>query len=217
MVQFAAGMPAAGTSSRRSGILSCLRLLLAGALLAAFSTASLAADPLVLLLLRMLRDQVITSALEAGYEAALDRNQEQPAATPPAALRLGPSVPGSAGEEERLKALIDEGFIHLTPGQRAEVLASLMKILNDPANAAQRAALIAHFTQQVSALRDAHRILSQLSDADMRALVAGARSEFERLPREQQEQMLQVLRRGMPGVPHALNQMMLSEFSRPGG
>ena len=217
MVQFATGMSAAGTSSRGSGILSCLRLLLAGALLAAYSTASLAADPLVLLLLRMLRDQAVTATLEAGYEAALERNQDELAATPPAALGSGPSVPGSAGEEERLKALVDEGFIHLTPGQRAEVLASLMKIVNDPANAAQRAALIAQFTQQVSALRDAHRILSQLSDADMRALVAGARSEFKRLPRVQQEQMLRVLQRGMPGVPHALNQMMLSEFSRSGG
>ena len=165
----------------------------------------------------MLRDQVITSALEAGYEAALNRNQAEPAATPPAALGLGAAIPGTAGEEERLRTLIDEGFIHLSPGQRAEVLASLLKILNDPANAAQRETLIAQFTQQVNALRDAHRILSQLSDADMRAVVAQARSEYERLPPEQREQMLEVLRRGMPGVPHALNQMMLSEFSRSGG
>jgi hypothetical protein len=165
----------------------------------------------------MLRDQVITSTLEAGYEAALNNSQEQPAATPPPPLILGPSIPGSGDEEDRLKVLIDEGFAHLSPQQREEVLASLMRILNDPANAAQRATLIAQFTQQATALRDAHRLLSQLSDADMQAVVAQARGEFDRLPSEQRQQILQVLRRGIPGVPHALNQMMLAEFSRSGG
>jgi hypothetical protein len=47
----------------------------------------------------------------------------------------------------------------------------------------------------------------------MRAVVAQARVEYDRLPVGQREQMLKVLRRGIPGVPHALNQMMLAEFS----
>lgn len=183
-------MSPADTSSKASAIPRRLYFAFVGAMLAFLSPPSLAADPLVLLLLRMLRDQVISSTLEAGYEAARDHSREQLAATPSPPLTLGPSIPGSDDEEDRLKALIDEGFTHLSPTQREEVLATLMRILNDPANAAQRATLIAQFTQQANPLRDAHRILNQMSDADMRAVVGQARSEFERLPREQREQLL---------------------------
>jgi len=46
-----------------------------------------------------------------------------------------------------------------------------------------------------------------------RAVVAQTRSEYQRMPREQREQILKMLRRGIPDVLHALNQMMLSEIS----
>ena len=51
----------------------------------------------------------------------------------------------------------------------------------------------------------------------MRGIVARARLEYENLPPEQREQMIRLLQRGIPGVPQALNQMMLSEFSSAGG
>lgn len=136
---------------------------------------------------------------------------------PGPALAPAPALPGSSSEQAQLKTLIDESFTHLTPGQRAELLASLMKILNDPANAARRPILIAEFTQQANALRDAHRVLSGLSDADMRTVVSQARDEYRRLPAEQRKEMLQVLKRGIPGVPEELNEMMLVEFSAIGG
>ena len=210
-------MPAARTSSRKAAVLSRLRLALLGLLLASWSTASLAVDPLVRFLLKMNRDQAITATLEAGYEAALEQYRDRQAVAPGPQLSLAPPLPGSANEEARLKALIDEGFTHLTSGQRAELLASLMKIVNDPVNASRRATLIAEFTQQANALRDAHRMLSRMSEADMKVVVSEARNEYARLPPDQQREMLQVLRRGIPGVPDALNEMMLVEFSSVGG
>lgn len=211
------GMPVTGTSSTRPIILSRLKVAVVGLLFAFWSTASFAIDPLVLFLLKMLRDQLITSAVEAGYDAAKEAYQAPPVAAPPMRLGMPPALPPNASESDRIRALIDEGFIHLTPQQREEVYASFMKIVNDPANAARRQALIAELTIQANNLRDGHRILSQLSDADMQGLVAQARQEYEKLPAEQRERMLQVLRRGIPGVPQALNQMMLSEFSSTGG
>jgi len=222
VVEFAADPPRNNALSRRAAILSrlwlALRLALIGAVFALWTTPSFAIDPLVLFLLKMLRDQVITSAMEAGYEAAKDAyNEPPPAASPPIMLGSPPTVRPGASDSERIRALINESFIHLSPQQREEVDTSFMKIVNDPANAGRRQALIAEFTIQANNLRDAHRLLSQLSDDNMRGLVVQARQEYEKLPPEQQAQMLQVLRRGIPGVPQALNKMMLSEFSSAGG
>lgn len=200
-----------------SHLRSLRRLALIGAIFASFSTASFAMDPLVLFLLKVLRDQVISATVEAGYEAAKEAYEAPPAAAPPMTLGMPPSLPAGASESERLRALVDESFVHLTPQQREELYTSFMQIVNDPANAAQRQVLIAQFTIQANNLRDGHRLLSQLSGDAMRGLVVQARSEYEKLPPEQQAQMLQVLRRGIPGVPHALNEMMLSEFSSAGG
>jgi hypothetical protein len=196
---------------------SILRLALIGAIFASWSSATFAVDPLVLFLLKMLRDQAISSTLEAGYDAARDAYDAPLAGAPTPAPTLAPPIPRAGNEEQWLTEVIDQSFLHLSPQQRAELHASFLKIVNDPANAAQRAVLIAQFTIQATRLRDAHRILSQLSDADMRGLVAQARHEYQKLPAEQRAQMLQVLRRGIPGVPQALNEMMLAEFGSAGG
>jgi hypothetical protein len=200
-----------------SRLRSILRLALIGAIFASWSTPSFAIDPLVLFLLKMLRDQVITSSAEAGYEAAKDAYEVPPDAALPMVSGMPLSLAPGASEDERLRALIDESFVHLTAQQREELYTSFMKIVNDPANAARRQVLIAQFTIQANNLRDAHRILSRMSDADMRGIVAQARLEYEKLPPEQREQMIRVLQRGVPGMPQALNQMMLSEFSSAGG
>ena len=56
---------------------SALRIALVGAVFASFSAATLAADPLVLFLLRVLRDQVISSSIQAGVEAAQERSKAE--------------------------------------------------------------------------------------------------------------------------------------------
>ena len=171
-----------------------------------FATAS-ALDPLVLLLLRMIRDSTASSAIQAGVESATAKSEPQPAAALP---RLA-TLPKSEGQW--LKELIDESFIHLSSAQRDELFASLMRTLNDPRYAESRSLILAEFTGQAIALRDAQRRLAGLTTEQMRAIAVEARQEYERLPTAQREQMLQVLQHGIPGMPRTLNDMMLAEFS----
>lgn len=188
--------------------LRCAAALL-GAALACASGAAASADPLVLFLLRMLRDQLVSSAIESGIEAARKGGSE------PRTPHVPPAAPSAEGQW--LRALIDESFVHLGAAQREELHASLVRILADPKNAPERATILAEFTRQAIAVRDAHRALSRLSPEQMRAIAAEARVEFERLPREQREQMLQALGQGIPGVPQALNEILLAEFAGAAG
>ncbi len=187
---------------------SGIRIAVIGAMLAALSSADVAADPLVLFLLRMLRDQAVSSSIQSGVESAQEQSKAESAAA-----AVPRAAPPPASEGQWLRGLIDESFIHLSPQQREELHASLTRILNDPQNAAARATILAEFTRQAIAMRDAHRQLSHLSHDEMKAIAVEARREYERMPSEQRQQMLQVLQHGIPGMPRALNDLMLAEFS----
>ncbi len=161
------------------------------------ATAS-AADPFVLFLLRMLRDQAISSVIESGATSAPQ------VARPPAAISLPPA------ETDRIRRLIDESFVHLRPEQRQELHSSLMGILDDPKNAGQRGQILAGFTAQAEATRQSHLQLSRLTEDEMRTVAAGARVEFARLPPDQRREMLQALERGVPGMPRTLRERILA-------
>ena len=90
-------------------------------------------------------------------------------------------------------------------------------MLNDPRYAQSRSEILAQFTGQAIALRDAHKRLAGLTPDQMKAIAVEARREYERLPAPQREQMLQVLQHGIPGMPRTLNEMMLAEFSSARG
>jgi hypothetical protein len=134
----------------------------------------------------------------------------KPALQPEATLPRLATLPQSEGQW--LKQLIDESFIHLSSAQREELFASLTRMLNDPRYVQSRSLILAEFTGQAIALRDAHRRLAGLTPDQMRAIAVEARQEYERLPVSQREQMLQVLQHGIPGMPRTLNDMMLAEF-----
>jgi hypothetical protein len=174
-----------------------------GLWLAIVPSTAAAADPFVLFLLRMLRDQAISSAIESGVTST-----PQPARPP--AFVVPPPVTG--GEAERVRRLIDESFVHLRPEQRQELHGSLMQILDDPRHAAQRREILAAFTAQAEATRQSHAQLSRLSEEQMRIVAAEARVEFARLPPDQQRQMVQALERGVPGMPRTLHELILAEF-----
>ena len=182
-------------------------VVLIGAMCAGWLSTAAAIDPLVLLLLRMIRDSAASSAVQAGVESATAKPDPQSAASLP---RLA-TLPQSEGQW--LKQLIDESFIHLSGAQREELFASLTRILNDPRYAQSRSTILAEFTGQAIALRDAHRRLSGLTPDQMKAIAVEARQEYERLPGPQREQMLQVLQHGIPGMPRTLNDLMLAEFN----
>ncbi|HKA43255.1 MAG TPA: hypothetical protein VKF40_14820 [Burkholderiales bacterium] len=186
---------------------SRIAIVAIGLLAAGWWGTAAAVDPIVLFLLKMIRDSVASSAIEAGVEAS-QKTDKRPAPVD-AFPRLTPPPP----EGQWLKTLIDESFAHLSSGQRDELHASLMRILNDSRYAESRGMILAEFTRQAIAMRDAHRQLAGLSSDQMRALAVQARREYEQLPPEQRKQMLQVLQHGIPGMPRSLNDMMLAEFS----
>lgn len=185
------------------------RAFMAGLLLAVASTQALAVDPLVLFLLRMLRDQIAMSAAEAAWKA-----MTRPAPrthgylAPPAAPMAIPEP-----EEERLRTLIDQSFTYLTDAQREQVYAGLMKILADPENRALRPQIVESFTKTAQAVRGAQQALQNLGREEKLALARQARDEFLRLPPQERRQMMDLLATGHVPLPRDLTDMMLAEFS----
>lgn len=190
-------------------VMGRFRACIVGLLLAAASAQALAADPLVLFLLRMLRDQIAMAAAEAALDAM----------TRPAPRTYGYLAPPAAPvavpepEDQQLRTLIDESFGYLTDGQREQVYAGLMKILSDPENRALRPQIVESFTKTAQAVRAAQQALRNLGPDEKRTLVRQAREEFLRLPPQERRQMMDLLATGHVPLPRDLTDMMLAEFS----
>jgi hypothetical protein len=164
-----------------------------------------AVEPLTLFVLKMLRDQLATAAIESAVNSATSR--------PPAQSRL-PALEGVHGvSEAQLRGLIDTGFVHLSPAQRNEVYASLVRMLSDPRNAQARPVIIEELARQASLARGAHERLAALSATEKRAIALDARAQFERLPQDERDQLLQVLRSGVAPMPRDLNDLILAELN----
>jgi hypothetical protein len=172
-------------------------------LLALWPSVSVAAEPLTLLLIHILREQ-IASAVQDAIEKA-QRERERPVLIiPPAPYDL---------DDQQLRALIDEGFVHLSSTQRDEVFTSVKRMLSDPDNAALRPMLVQELAVKASAVRQAHERLAGLSQGEKKALAVQAREEYEKLPLEERQQMIQVLQSGIAPLPRDLNEMILAEFA----
>lgn len=181
-----------------------MRRALVCLLLAIWPAVVHAAEPLTLILIHIIRQQ-IANAVENAIEQA-QRERERAVVVPPRA-------PHDI-DDQRLRALIDEGFIHLSRSQRDEVFASAKRILASTDNSAARAALVQELAMKASAVRQAHEQLSALSSAEKRALAIEARGEYEKLPADERQQMVQVLEAGIVPLPRDLSEMILAEFGR---
>ncbi len=173
-------------------------------LLVAVAAPVHAAEPLTLFLLNLLRDQMVTSAVESAVDGL-------PAVQPPASSAALQGVYGV--NEEQLRALIDAGFLHLTAAQRAEVYASLTSMLADPKNALARPMIIQELAEKAAAVRGAHERLSALTLAEKQAIAVDARAEYERLTPDAREQLLQLLQSRTTPIPRDLNELILAEFT----
>lgn len=172
-------------------------------LLAAWPSVSIAAEPLTMLLIHILRQQILNSVQSAIEES--EKERARAAAIPRSQYDI---------DDQKLKTLIDEGFVHLTAAQRNEVYVAVRRTLADPQNAAIRNHLVQELAVKAAAVREAHEQLSNLPPARKRAIVAEARGEYEKLPLAERQQMLQVLQSGIVPLPQDLNDMILAEFSR---
>ena len=112
-------------------------------LLALLPSVSFAAEPLTLLLIHIIRQQ-IESAVEGAIEDARRERERPVLIIPPAPWDL---------DDQKLQALIDEGFVHLSRSQRDEVFTGIKRILSDPNNAAMRPMLVQELAVKASAVR----------------------------------------------------------------
>jgi hypothetical protein len=171
--------------------------------MALWPSVSFAAEPLTLLLIHIIRQQ-IESAVEDAIENARRERERPVLVIPPAPYDL---------DDQKLRALIDEGFVHLSSAQRDEVFTSVKRILTDPDNAALRPMLVQELAVKASAVRQAHERLANLSHGEKKALAVQARGEYEKLTSEERQQMIRVLQAGIAPLPRDLNEMILAEFS----
>jgi hypothetical protein len=170
------------------------------------------ADPLLLLLLRFARDKAVTSSLEAGVNSMRQPSSTNP--TPSYGFALPtPAIP-RGNEEQQLRALLDENFLHLTSGQRDAVYTDMRRILNDPQNARDKSQLLAEFGLKAREVKDSYRSLDMLAQDDKRALVMRAKEEYRRMPDSERQELLDVLQSGALPIPRDLRDSMLAEFGR---
>jgi hypothetical protein len=167
------------------------------------STSAFALDPITLVLLRMLRDQIVSKTLEAAADAPASLRSSSPfdAVPPPVTF-----------DDAKLESLIDEGFVHLTDVQRAEVYRSVKAMLADPKNAGSRSMIIEELALKASAVRQAHERLNTLSLADKKAVALQAREEYERLAPTERLELAQVVRLRIVPIPGDLSELILAEF-----
>ena len=86
-------------------------------------------------------------------------------------------------------------------------------VLSDPQNAAMRPMLVQELAVKASAARQAHERLAALSQSEKKALAVQTREQYEKLPPEERQQMIQVLQSGAAPLPRDLNEMILAEFA----
>ena len=177
----------------------------AGALIFAIS-ASAQADPLLLLLLRMMRDQAISNSVEAGLAPL-----QKPGA--PGAPTFGYAMPTAPLEGAQLRKLIDDSFLYLDRSQREDLYSALQKILDDPENARVKPMLIAEFRLKAQSVREGYIGLQKLSTAEKRALVMQAREGFIQLPEAERQELIGALKSRTLPVPRDLNDTIVAEFS----
>lgn len=180
-----------------------MRRGIACVLLVLWPSVAMAAEPLTWLLLHIIRQQ-IASAVEDAIEQARRERERPVLVIPPAPYDL---------DDQKLRMLIDEGFVHLTRSQRDEVFTSVKRVLSDPQNAAMRPMLVQELAVKASAARQAHERLAALSQSEKKALAVQTREQYEKLPPEERQQMIQVLQSGVAPLPRDLNEMILAEFA----
>lgn len=162
-----------------------------------------AADPLTMFLLGFAQN-LITSAIES-YSA----KPNTPATVPP----MPAMKPPASMDDEDLRVLVDESFVYLTSPQREELLAGLHKALSDPANAAQREAILTEFVNVARQIQYSQRQLNRLSDEQKRTVANRFAGYFRTLTPEQQQALLERLRLNALPLPADLNEMMLAALA----
>jgi hypothetical protein len=181
-----------------------------GVLLLCFTSLA-SADPVLLLLLRFARDRAVSASIEAGVNSLQQPNRTLPSPAYGFALPT-PAIP-RGNEEQQLRALLDENFLHLTASQRNEVFAGMQKIMQDPQNRQDKSQLLAEFALKAREVKECYRGLDVLAHSEKRSLAMQAKEEYRRLSEPERQQLLDVLQSGTLPIPRDLRDIMVAEFN----
>lgn len=151
------------------------------------------ADPLLMLLLNM----------------AQEFASRQPA-PPVDPIVLPETYPGTTVEPAVLRRLIDDSFLYLSSGQRAEIFDALNAELMKPQNAAVRGPMIEAFTRRALEIRAAQMRLADMSYGEKQQIASEFRREVKSLPAQDTNRLRQALQKGLMPVPTDLGQMLLA-------
>lgn len=180
-----------------------IRPILAFLALAGWITAASAMDPVVRLLWSILQDRLMNAAVQQATAPSVPA----PLPDPGFGFRANPQM-----QLRELKALIHENFTYLPSGQREEIYAGLERIVTDPKHVASRSFMIEQFTQTAKAMGEAHRRLSNLSDAEKRRVAAEIRQAYERSGAGEREELLKLVQSRQLPLPTDLNRMVLDQL-----
>lgn len=164
------------------------------------------ADPLVFFLMSAAKEIASRAIEKAMTEQA--RIAALPVAPPP-------TYPGTAVEPEKLRRVVQESFVYLSPSQRTEIFDSLNEMLLDPKLGGNRAALIEYFLHKALAVRAAQIELGKLTYAQKEGLARQFRQETASLPDEERQQLQKLLEQHLLPVPADLNEMLLAQLQEP--
>lgn len=177
----------------------------------AWSPAASAIDPVMLLLMRMLRDKIATALADAAVEYALRPDSPEVVARPATLPGLPP--PGMP-EADRMRFIVDRNFTYLTRTERDQVYDALMAALRDPANEYQHGRIVEEFTRTALAVGEAQRLLETLSRSEKQEIASAAVGAFTQMPAAERQEFLTMLRTRQAPIPADLNAMLLEELGR---
>jgi hypothetical protein len=168
----------------------------------------------LLLLLRFARDRAVSASIEAGVTNM--QRQYSTVPWPTYGFALPTPAIERGNEEQQLRALLDENFLHLTADQRDQVFAGMQKIMQDPQNMQNKSQLLAEFAMKAREVKDVYRSLDRLTYSEKRSLAMQAKEEYRRLPDIERQQLVDVLQSGTLPVPRDLRDTMIAEFNTIG-
>jgi len=153
------------------------------------------ADPLLMFLLSVAKEIATMPPAQAAVPELLPQ-----------------TYPGTTVEPSELRRLIDDSFVYLSSGQRAEVFEALNAELIKPQNATVRGPMLEQFAQRAFEVRMAQQRLEKLSSTEKQVLASEFQKEVRSLPPEDLLHVRQALEKNVLPVPSDLNRLLLAAF-----
>jgi hypothetical protein len=194
---------ARGSSTRLTIPVRRFLLLATTSLLLVAAAPARAFDPVTLMVLRLVRDKLISAGLEVELTP------------PPKALGYasGRAKVRTAPGIEDLRTTIDDGFSYLDRAQRDAVYERLKTALADPQYATSRDAILEELAVKAREVRQAHEALASLPWDRKQAIARQVAATYDELPGDEKRALLDALRAPALPLPADLRNLVLADIA----